>query len=206
MISNKLLLPAAAVALLAAASSFTTATTGYQAGDTAVDFSLKNIDGKMISLASYPEAKGFIVTFTCNHCPYAVKYEQRIIDLDKKYKALGFPVIAINPNDSTVVPEDSYGKMQSRAKEKGYTFPYLYDQTQQVARSYGAMKTPHIYLLAREKGKLVVKYVGAIDNNYEDASKADRKFVEEAIAEIQAGKAVTITGTKAVGCSIKWKP
>ena len=99
---TQFLLPVAAISLLTAAS-FTTATTGYQAGDTAVDFSLKNIDGQMISMASYPEAKGFIVTFTCNHCPYAVKYEQRIIDLDKKYKALGFPVIAINPNDSTVV-------------------------------------------------------------------------------------------------------
>jgi peroxiredoxin len=127
------------------------------------------------------------------------------MDLDKKYKPLGFPVIAINPNDSAKVPDDSYENMQKRAKEKGYSFPYLYDQTQDVAKAYGALKTPHVYLLAKEKGKLVVKYVGAIDNNYEDAAKADRHFVAEAIAEIQAGKNVTITGTRAIGCSIKWK-
>lgn len=180
-------------------------TSGYVAGDTVGDFRLKNVDGKTMSLADVTDAKGFIVVFTCNHCPYAIKYEQRIMDLDKKYKPLGFPVIAINPNDSARVPDDSYGNMQKRAKEKGYSFPYLYDQTQEVAKAYGALKTPHVYLLAKEKGKMVVKYVGAIDNNYEDASKADRHFVAEAIAEIQAGKNVTITGTRAIGCSIKWK-
>jgi peroxiredoxin len=180
-------------------------TTGYVAGDTATDFRLKNVDGKMLSLSDMKDAKGFIVVFTCNHCPYAVKYEQRIMELDKKFKSAGFPVIAINPNDSAKVPDDSYENMQKRAKEKAYSFPYLYDQTQQVAKYYGALKTPHVYVLAREKGKLVVKYVGAIDNNYEDAAKADRHFVEEAIAEIQAGKNVTITGTRAIGCSIKWR-
>ena len=180
-------------------------TTAYVAGDTASDFRLRNVDGKMLSLADMKDAKGFIVVFTCNHCPYAIKYEQRIIDLDKKFKSLGFPVIAINPNDSAKVPDDSYGNMQKRAQEKGYTFPYLYDRSQEVAKAYGALKTPHVYLLSKEKGKLVVKYVGAIDNNYEDASKADRHFVAEAIAEIQAGKNVTITGTRAIGCSIKWK-
>lgn len=180
-------------------------TTGYVAGDTATDFRLKNVDGKMLSLSDMKDPKGFIVVFTCNHCPYAVKYEQRIMELDKKFKSAGFPVIAINPNDSAKVPDDSYENMQKRAKEKAYTFPYLYDQTQQVAKNYGALKTPHVYVLAREKGKLVVKYVGAIDNNYEDATKADRHFVEEAIAEIQAGKNVTITATRAIGCSIKWR-
>lgn len=180
-------------------------TNAFVAGDTAADFRLKNVDGKMLSLADMKEAKGFIVVFTCNHCPYAIKYEQRIIELDKKFKPLGFPVIAINPNDSAKVPDDSYENMQKRAQEKGYTFPYLYDQSQQVAKAYGALKTPHVYLLSKEKGKLVVKYVGAIDNNYEDASKADRHFVAEAIAEIQAGKNVTITGTRAIGCSIKWR-
>ncbi|MBU6324570.1 MAG: thioredoxin family protein [Bacteroidetes bacterium] len=180
-------------------------TAAYVAGDTATDFRLKNIDGKLFSLADMKDAKGFIVVFTCNHCPYAIKYEQRIIDLDKKFKPQGFPVIAINPNDSAKVPDDSYDNMQKRAQEKGYTFPYLYDRSQDVAKAYGALKTPHVYLLLKEKGKLVVKYVGAIDNNYEDAAKADRHFVAEAIAEIQAGKNVTITGTRAIGCSIKWK-
>src|SRR6185503_3816911 len=105
-------------------SSF--ASLGYKVGDKTEDFKLKNVDGKMVSLADYNDAKGFIVIFTCNHCPYAKAYEQRIIDLDKKYKTAGFPVIAISSNDPAVVPDDSYNNMVTRAKEKGYAFPYLF--------------------------------------------------------------------------------
>src|ERR1700760_4284005 len=106
--------------------------TGYKAGDKATDFKLKNIDGKMVSLADYKDAKGFIVVFTCNHCPFAKKYEDRVEALDKKYKSLGYPVVAINPNDPNEVPEDNYMGMQNRAKEKGFTFPYLVDETQNI--------------------------------------------------------------------------
>jgi glutathione peroxidase-family protein len=98
------------------------AVSGYQIGDMATDFKLKNVDNKMVSMADYKEAKGFIVIFTCNHCPYAVAYEDRIIALDKKYKKLGYPVIAINPNNPEVQPQDSFELMQVRAKEKKFTF------------------------------------------------------------------------------------
>src|SRR6201998_1173599 len=102
---------------------------GYKVGDKATDFKLKNVDDKMVSMADYKDAKGIIVVFTCNHCPFAKKYESRIMDLDKKMKAKGFPVVEISPNDQTVEPDDSFENMQKRAKEKGYTFPYLMDET-----------------------------------------------------------------------------
>ncbi len=186
------------------ALSFTNAPNGYEAGSEAIDFKLKNIDGKMVSMADYKDAKGFIVVFTCNHCPYAKLYESRIMDLDKKYKS-EYPVIAINPNDSSTVPEDSYDKMKEVAKSKGYTFPYLYDETQEIAKTYGAAKTPHVYLIQKENNKYMVKYVGAIDNNPKEAFKADVKYVENAISELKEGKEVSVKTAKAVGCSIKWK-
>jgi len=105
---------------------------GYQTGDNATDFRLRNVDGKYVSLSDYPDAKGFIVIFTTNHCPYAIAYEDRIIDLDNKYKSMGYPVIAINPNSAEAYPEDSYDKMIVRAEKRGFTFPYLLDEKQEI--------------------------------------------------------------------------
>ncbi|MBS1623451.1 MAG: thioredoxin family protein [Bacteroidetes bacterium] len=178
----------------------------YKIGDSVADFKLKNTEnGKYVSMASFPNAKGYIVVFTCNHCPFAKKYEQRIMDLDKKYASVGYPVIAISPNDPAVAPEDSYDELGKRAKEKGYTFPYTFDETQTVARAFGATKTPHVFLINKEGGKLILKYAGAIDDNTEDAAKVTKNYLADAIAEVMAGKAVTVTETKSVGCTIKWK-
>ena len=178
---------------------------GYKIGDTARDFSLKNIDGKMVSMKDVKNAKGFIVVFTCNHCPFAKAYESRIMELDKKYSAKNYPVIAINPNDVSVVPDDSFENMVVRSKEKGYSFPYLYDESQEIATAYGATRTPHLYVLQKVDDKYIVKYIGAIDNNTEDADKADKKYVEEAVDALIAGKSVPTPETKAIGCGIKWK-
>jgi peroxiredoxin len=178
---------------------------GYQVGDKASDFKLKNVDGKMVSLADYPNAKGFIIVFTCNHCPYAKAYEDRIIDLNKKYAPLGYPVIAINPNDPTSYPEDSYENMQKRAKEKGYQFPYLFDENQVVYPEYGAQRTPHVYVLSKSSDVLTVEYIGAIDDNYEDPSQVKVKYVEDAVNALLAGNKPQVTLTKAIGCSIKAK-
>lgn len=178
---------------------------GYKVGDKATDFSLRNVDGNILSLAQIEDAKGFIVIFTCNHCPYAKAYEQRIIDLDKKYKALGYPVVAINPNDPELQPEDSYEAMQQNAKEKGFTFPYLIDEKQEVYPVYGAKKTPHVYVLQKSENDLIVKYIGAIDDNYEKVDEVKVKYVENAVDALLAGKVVTETHTVAVGCSIKDK-
>lgn len=178
---------------------------GYKPGDKAMDFKLKNIDGKMVSLTDYKDAKGIIVVFTCNHCPFSVKYEDRINDLAKKYNNAGYPLVAVNPNDTTQYADDSYSSMQKRAKDKGFVFPYLVDDTQAVAKAYGATKTPHVFLLQKEGKEFVVKYVGAIDDNTDDASAVKVKYVEQAIDELNAGKPVSVNSTKAIGCGIKWK-
>jgi peroxiredoxin len=178
---------------------------GYKIGDNATDFKLKNVDGKMVSLSNFKDAKGFIVIFTCNHCPYAIAYEDRINALDAKYKSLGYPVIAINPNDPAVQPKDSYDAMIVRAKEKNFSFPYLFDDGQKIYPQYGATKTPHIFILQKDKGKNVVRYIGAIDNNYKDANDVTEKYVEEAVDALLSGKPVTTTTTVAVGCTIKAK-
>lgn len=176
---------------------------GYSVGDKATDFKLKNIDGKFVSMADYADAKGFILIFTCNHCPYAVAYEDRMIAIDKKYKAKNFPMIAINPNDPEITPADSYEKMQERAKEKGFTFPYLFDEGQKVYPVYGATRTPHVYLLERNNEDLIVSYIGAIDDNYQDAGAVEDKYLENAIDALLAGKKPDPDFTRAIGCTIK---
>ncbi len=178
---------------------------GYKIGDVAIDFSLIGTDNQKHSLSNFPDAKGFIVIFTCNHCPYAQAYEERIVELDKKYKALGYPVVAINPNDPVVQPEDGLEMMKIRATEKGFTFPYLLDEGQKIYPQYGATKTPHVFILQKEGDKNIVKYIGAIDDNYEDASQVSEKYVEKAVDALLAGKAIEQTTTVAIGCTIKVK-
>ncbi len=176
---------------------------GYDIGDVATDFSLKNVDDSMISLSDYVDAKGFLVIFTCNTCPYAVAYEDRINALDAKYKSQGVPVIAIMPNNPAVKPGDSFAEMKVRAQEKGFTFPYLFDEGQQVYPQYGATRTPHVYLLEKTDNGNVVRYIGAIDDNYQDAAQVEEKFAENAVDAMLAGEEIEVTTTKAIGCSIK---
>lgn len=176
---------------------------GYKVGDIAADFKLKNVNGKMVSLADYNDAKGYIVIFTCNHCPFSIAYEDRINDLNKKYASLGYPVIAINPNDPVIAPDDSYEKMQVRAKEKKFTFPYLFDEGQKVLPLYGATRTPHVYLLNKTNTGNKVAYIGAIDNNHQDASAVTEKYLENAIEALRNNKQPEPNFTKAIGCTIK---
>lgn len=177
---------------------------GYEVGDKAIDFNLLNIDGEFVSMEDYNEAKGFIVIFTCNHCPFSIAYEDRIIAIDKKYKKLGYPVIAINPNDSTIAKTDSYSHMQVRAKEKGFTFPYLLDADQSIAHAYGATRTPHVYVLSKDKKDLRVSYIGAIDDNHEEPEKVKVKFLEDAVDALLDGKKPNPDYTRAIGCTIKF--
>lgn len=177
----------------------------YVLGDAVADFKLKNIDGKMVSLANFSSAKGFIVVFTSNHCPFSKSYEDRVIALDRKYASQGFPVITINPNDPEAYEEDSYANMQARAKEKNYPYPYLTDDSQIVSKMFGAMRTPQVYILKKEGNKLIVSYIGAIDDNAQDSSGVTKRYVEDAVNNLLVGKPVVTTSTKAVGCAIKWK-
>lgn len=178
---------------------------GYKVGDKASDFRLKNTDGNYVSLSDYKDAKGFVVIFTCNHCPFAKAYQDRIIQLDKDYKTKGYPVIAINPNDPELVPDDSYDNMVIRAKEKGYTFPYLLDEKQEVYRKYGARHTPHAFLLVKNGNDYIIKYIGSIDDNYQDATKVTQPYLANAIDNVIQGKDPDPSETKAIGCSIKDK-
>ena len=174
---------------------------GYKVGDTIEDFSLKNVDGDKISLKDYDDAKGFIIIFTCNTCPYSVANEDRIIALQDKYEELGYPVIAINPNDPKAQPGDSFEKMKVRAEEKGFNFPYLFDKGQKVYPKFGASKTPHVYIVSKPAMK--VEYIGAIDDSSRDANAVKVKYVETVVNELLAGKTPSITETRAIGCSIK---
>ena len=176
---------------------------GYKVGDIATDFNLKNIDGKMVSMADYKESKGFIIIFTCNTCPVSVRNEDRILALDKKYKNLGYPVIAINPNNPAVQPGDSYELMKVRAKEKGFTFPYVFDEGQKIFPQYGASATPHVYILQKTKEGLKVEYIGGIDDSSRNANAVKVKYVENAVDALLAGMPVKVNFTRAIGCSIK---
>lgn len=177
---------------------------GYQVGDVVEDFQLKNVDGKMLSMADYPDAKGYVIVFTCNHCPYSIAYEDRLIEMDKKYKALGYPIIAINPNDPVVVPEDGYDQMVVRAKEKGFTFPYLMDDGQKVYPKYGATKTPHVYVVNKTEKGNTVAYIGAIDDS-KDAESVKEHYLANALDALIKGEAPNPNFTKAFGCSVKCK-
>lgn len=190
------------IALVCLATAFTNKTNnGYKVGDTVEDFKLKNINGNMVSLADYINAKGFVIVFTCNHCPYSIANEDRLIALDKKYKTKGFPVIAINPNDPEASKGDSFADMKVRSKEKGFTFPYLFDDGQKVYPKFGATKTPHVFVVS--KSNMKVEYIGAIDNSSRNPDKVTEKYVEDVIDALLAGKKPTKTETRAIGCSIK---
>lgn len=198
------IIPAALLVLFISAFTLKNTTQkGYGIGDVAADFSLKNIDNRMVSLADYKDAKGFIITFTCNTCPFAVMYEDRIQALNEKYGFQGYPVIAIMPNNTDVKPGDNMQAMKQRAQEKGFTFPYLMDEEQKVYPKFGATKTPHIYVLEKSKKGNVVKYIGAIDDNHKDAAAVKVKFVENAVDALLKGEEVVQKETKAIGCSIK---
>jgi peroxiredoxin len=173
---------------------------GYQIGDKAEDFSLKNVDGSWVSLSGIKNAKGYIIVFTCNHCPYSVLYEDRLIALDKEYAPKGWPVVAINPNDPAAQPDDSFEAMQQRAKDMSFPFVYLFDEGQKVYPKFGATRTPHVFVLDKD---LVVQYIGAIDDNAKEAAAAKVHYVKDAIEALEAGKTPDPSFTKAIGCSIK---
>lgn len=180
--------------------------TGYKIGDIVKDFSLENVDNKMISLASLgEEVKGATVVFTCNTCPYAVMYEDRLVELSKKAKEAGYPIIAIMPNDLSVKPDDSLDKMKERAEEKGFDFPYIIDAKQEVYPQFGATKTPEVYVLDKTEEGFKVAYHGAIDDNHEDAAAVQVNYINNAFDALGKGEAVDPGSTKAIGCSIKVK-
>ncbi|RZK53989.1 MAG: thioredoxin family protein [Pedobacter sp.] len=181
------------------------AQTGYQVGDITADFNLKNIDGRKVSLANYADAKGYIVVFTCNTCPVAKAYQDRVEALNKEFAPKGYPVIAINTNDPIASPGDSFEKMQERAKEKNFSYAYLEDPDHIYTKKFGATKTPHTFVLQKTAKGNEVAYIGAIDNDQQEENDSREVYVKNAISALLNGKKPSVTTTKAVGCSIKWK-
>lgn len=180
-------------------------TEAYKIGEKVEDFSLKNVNGNMVSMSDFEDAEGFIIIFTCNTCPYSVMYEDRIIALDKKYSPQGWPVIAINPNDPEAQEGEDFEAMQQRAKEKGFTFPYLVDEGQQVYPKFGAARTPHVFIVNKTEAGSILEYAGAIDDNARDANAVEVNYVDNVISAINAGETPEPRTTKAIGCTIKTK-
>ena len=175
------------------------------AQQTVNDFQLRNVDGKVVSLSNYPDAKGFIVVFTCNHCPFAKLYPQRLNLLNEKYLPQHVPVIAVSSTDTILYQEDDFRSMVKTSKAKHFSFPYLFDGTQQVAKDFKAERTPHAFIIWKENGKWVVKYNGAIDDNGAEPSKVTEPFVANAVDALLAGKPVAQAATGSVGCAIHFR-
>lgn len=173
---------------------------GYNIGDKATDFKLKNVDGNYFSLSDIKNAKGYIVVFTCNECPFAKMYEDRLIELHNNFAPKGYSVVAINPNVSNENTKESFNAMQQRAKDKKFPYVYLADDEHTIFPKYGAVRTPHVFLL---DNKRKVQYIGTIDDNARRANDVKVKYVENAINALEKGEKPTPNITKAIGCPVK---
>jgi len=172
---------------------------------TSLDFSLKNVNGNMFSLNDYRNAKGFIIVFTCNHCPFAKLYPKRLNKLNRKYHHKGFPLLAISSTDTLLYAEDTYDNMVIKANKEKFTFPYLYDSAQSVAKLFKAERTPQAFVIFKENNNWVIKYNGAIDDNGAEPKKVKVDYVSEAVDALLKNQKVLITETKSIGCKIMFR-
>jgi peroxiredoxin len=178
------------------------ATARLKIGAKAPEFNLTGVDGKNYSLDSFKDSKALAIIFSCNHCPYVQAYEDRIITLQSDYKDKGVSVVAINSNDITNYPDDSFEHMIERAKSKQFNFPYLRDEDQKIAEAYGATHTPETFLF---DGQRRLVYNGKIDDNWREPEKVVNKYLSNAIDELLEGREISIPETFSIGCTIKWK-
>jgi peroxiredoxin len=172
-------------------------------GAVAPDFNLPGVDGNNYSLDYFYGKTGFVIIFSCNHCPYVRAYENRIKKIQSDYSDKGIGVIAVNSNDSDQYEDDSFQNMTKRASEMNFNFPYVRDEEQTAARAYGASHTPEIFLFNNQR-KLV--FHGKIDDNWRDESKINSQYLRDAIEELIEGKEISVPETFTIGCTIKWKP
>jgi peroxiredoxin len=170
----------------------------------AAPFELTGVDGKTHSLETLKGARATVVVFSCNHCPYVVLNEDRLIAVARDYAAKGVGFAAINSNDAEKYPEDSFSEMRKRAAEKKFPFPYLRDESQDVARAFGATHTPHLFVLDAE---LKLAYTGSVDDDsgYKTRKPAEKLYLRDALDDLIAGRPVRVRETHAIGCTIKWK-
>lgn len=176
--------------------------TSVPLGSDAIDFSLRGTDERIYSLESFKTAGILVVIFTCNHCPYAMAIWPRTIEFQSRYASRGVQVVAINPNDAQNYPEDHPSQMKRKVKEWGVNFPYVFDESQEVARAYDAQCTPDIYVYDQNRK---LRYHGRFDDNWQEPSKVKRRELEEAVETILAGKSPSEKQNPSMGCSIKWK-
>ena len=165
-------------------------------------FLLKCVSGEFVGMSTYPEAKGMIVVFTCNHCPFAKLYPERMNELHRKYAAKGIPLLAISSTDTVLFDEDGFVEMQKVALQQGFVFPYLFDAEQTVVQDFGAQKTPHAFVLARSEEGWKIVYSGSIDDNGADPSAVKHKYVEDAVMAVLKHKKVKVAHTSSIGCFI----
>jgi peroxiredoxin len=170
-------------------------------GDHAPSFSLPGVDGKTYSVTGFADSVALVVIFSCNHCPYVQAYEERLVAIQRDYAGRRVQVVAINSNDDTNYPEDSFAEMVKRARTKGFNFPYLRDASQDTARAYGATHTPQLFVFDRER-RLV--YTGKIDDNWQQPQAATHHYLRDALDAILTDTAPTVPITHAIGCTIKW--
>ena len=175
---------------------------GMSVGTAAPAFSLPGVDGESWSLDSFADAELLLVVFTCNHCPYAIANEDRLIEIQNDYGDRGLRMVAISPNDAEKYPDDSFDEMKNRAADKAFPFPYLYDESQGVARSYDAACTPDLFLFDRDR-KLV--YNGRVDDNWQEPGRVTRQDLRAVLDAALEGRAVDFEHVPSMGCSIKWK-
>lgn len=172
-----------------------------QIGQKAPDFNLPGVDGKMYSLASFKDAKILVVVFSCNHCPYVIGSEDRMNRFYADYSPRGVAMVAINSNETKDHPTDSFEHMVQRAREKGFKFPYLRDETQEVARAYGALRTPHFYVFDEQR---VLRYTGRMDDNPRNPGMEKTHELRDAVDALLAGRKPPVEVTNPIGCNIKW--
>jgi peroxiredoxin len=169
-------------------------------GAPAPDFDLQGVDGKRYTLAAFQGKPALVVIFSCNHCPYVKDYEDRMVSIQKEYAGKGVQLVAINANDEKAYPEDSFPDMVKRAEQKGFNFPYLRDESQEVVEAYGGVCTPHAFAF---DGNRVLRYRGRIDDS-RDSSKVSSPDLRNALDDILQGREVRVPDTRPFGCSIKW--
>ncbi len=176
-----------------------------QLGSTAPEFSLPGVDGRTYRLSDFQGAKALVIAFICNHCPYVIATQGRMNRLASEFAEQGVKWLGINANDAQKYPDDSFEQMKARALEQGFVFPYLRDETQEVARAYGAACTPEFYVYTPREGRWVLEYQGRLDDHWKDESAVTRQELREALECIVSGKLPSPDQKPAIGCSIKWK-
>lgn len=169
------------------------------------DFSLLNVDGRIVTLADFPDARGFVIVFTCNHCPFAKLYPPRFNAYFEKYAVQGVPLIAISSTDTVMYEDDTFSRMRAKATAEHFLFPYVRDANQTVAKNFDAQKTPHAFVIWKERGKWVVKYNGAFDDNGANPDKVQEPYVVNAVDALLAGRSVGVAETASIGCQIYFR-